>query len=276
MSKRVGSPNSEDPDRERSSVDVEWRDQESIKVVRFHRSGRANALDVEMVQLLIAELSDIPDSTKVVILRSDGRVFSSGVDLDLLRELARSTSPAFVRGTVYGTFQELIRRISTCSIPVIAEVQGPALGAAADLVLSCDLCVASENSWIEETWIAVGLISALGGAFELTKAVGRHRALEMLLTARKITSDECLRLGIYQSVVPPEQLSSAALTLAREICTSDKSAIEACKSLVRQDSSPGLANYLATAQERQLQLIFSEQFRKDLEPSLERRMATIR
>lgn len=255
-------------------VSIEWFDDQSIKVVRFHRPERANALDVITVQAISQEINSIPDKTKVVILGSIGTTFSAGVDLSLLEKLATTSSSEFIRQTVYGAFQGLIRSISTCPVPVIAEIQGPALGAAADLVLACDLCVGGEEAWIEETWTVYGLISALGGSFELTNVLGRYRSLEALLTARRLTSVECYQLGIFQSVVPSESLSNSVMELARRIAQLDRSTLEACKSLVRRQSEPELMANLRSARDFQIPLILSEDFRAKFESRSKQKVET--
>jgi enoyl-CoA hydratase/carnithine racemase len=238
-----------------------WTDTEEIKIVEFARLECANALDLSTTEMLSHEILSVPDEIKVIVLRSKGRVFSAGADFELLQQIARERRADFTRSAVYGAFQGLIRSIATCPVPVIVEVQGAALGAGADLVLSCDLCVAGEEASIEETWSRYGLISALGGSFELTRAVGRFRALEIMLSARRVTSQECLSLGLFNVVVPGDSLRTTTMKLAANISALDRATIEACKSLIRSDSQSGLATYSGNALDKQLSLIMSENFR---------------
>lgn len=246
------------------TIATEMMGDETIKIVSLNRAQRANAIDIETAAALAREFEALPDSVKVVVLRSQGGVFSAGVDLEVLDSLSSAPDEAFIRNVVYGTFQRVITLIAHCPVPVIAELQGPALGAAADIVLACDLCVASEEAWIEETWNSFGLIPALGGAFELTRAVGRRRALKLLLSAPRLTASECQALGLIQEVVSSGAVRQAATDLALSIATNERETIVAMKAMVRHDSSSHLSAYLSAAVDQQIPLIQAAAFRDRL------------
>src|SRR5262249_56467597 len=110
---------------------------------------------------------------------------------------------------------------------VVGRLHGPAIGAGADLALACDIRVASTAAWIQEAWIRLGLVPALGGGFVLPSLLGASGALEAILTARRIPADECLRTGIFQRLVPPDRLDAEVASLTASIAGAAAAALPA-------------------------------------------------
>lgn len=200
--------------------------------VRICRSRRGNSLTPDVARDLGAAIEHAGSSARCVVLESEGGIFCAGADLEFLLGLEGSTTE-HVEQVVYECFQGMIRAICQCPVPVVARLQGGAAGAGADLLLACDLVVASDRAWIQESWIEIGATSALAGAHHLTRSVGRVRALDLLLSSRRIGAHEALALGLVNRVVHPGQLDEAVADLCATVLERDPEAVRAMKALVR-------------------------------------------
>jgi 2-(1,2-epoxy-1,2-dihydrophenyl)acetyl-CoA isomerase len=216
--------------------EVRTKREAGVLTITFGDPELANAITWDLAREIVSVLNAV-DEDRVVVLASEGKVFCSGADLALLQPYGHPTKLHEVRENIYSAFQALVRAIWECPVPVIARLQGPALGAGADLALACDLRVASTRSWLEESWIKLGTISALGGAAALTRAVGSGTALDLLLTARRLSALEALAGHVFQRVVEPDQLDAEVQSVTDAIVVADPEAVRSMKSLVRQDPS---------------------------------------
>jgi 2-(1,2-epoxy-1,2-dihydrophenyl)acetyl-CoA isomerase len=212
-------------------VSVDWHDE--VAVLTFGDAAGGNALTFELARELTGAVEEAGRRAGCIVLRSAGPVFCSGADLSVLEPLGDEARTEDVRTLVYGAFQPLVRGMVTAPVPVVARLQGPALGAGADLALACDLRVASTAAWLEESWIRLGTISALGGAHALSRVVGAGTALDLLLTARRLRAPDLLAAGLVQRVTSPEALDDEVMALARQIASADRDAVRAMKELVR-------------------------------------------
>lgn len=233
--------------------DVRLRWTGDIARIEFGNPATGNALTWDLGARLRWTVESVAQRASCIVLSTPGRVFCAGADLEMLRELASPDKAGDVRERVYGVFQALISAVSDSPAPVITRVQGPALGAGVDLLLASDIRVASDRAWLEESWIRLGVIAALGAAETLATLVGRGTALDLLLTARRVKADEALRLGLLQRVVAPEDLDAEVDGVAGRISEADRDAVRAMKRLVT--SSDSLAAGLALALEEQVPLI---------------------
>lgn len=214
--------------------DVRVSRADGVLTITFGQPEQANALTWDLARDVVAALEDLDDD-RVVVLATEGRVFCSGADLELLEPYGHPDRLSQVRENIYSAFQALVRAIAECPVPVVARVQGPALGAGADLALACDLRVATTKAWLEESWIRLGTISALGGAATLVRSLGPATALDLLLTARRLTPQEALAAHVYQRVVEPDDLDAELASVASAIASADPQAVRSMKALVRFD-----------------------------------------
>jgi enoyl-CoA hydratase len=175
----------------------------------------------ELVHIFDA-LSDRED-VRVVILTAAGDVFSAGADIKERVGLVREPGD-------YPRHNRLVREffysVTDCAKPVIAAVNGPAIGAGFILMLSCDIMLASDNAYFVMPEINVGLA---GGARTLMEHFGRSRTRAMYLTGRKVAAAELYRLGVIEACVPRAQLMDAALDIAREIAAKSPLAVQKIK-----------------------------------------------
>lgn len=184
-----------------------------IALVTLNRPARRNALSVSLMQELLACLREIGHSSEVraVILASAGPAFSAGHDLSELRE---RTIGEYRQ--VFDICTELMETVQKVPQPVIAEVRGMATAAGCQLVASCDLAVASEDAQFATPGVRIGLFCTTP-MVALTRAIGRKRALEMLLTGSPIDARTALDWGLVNRVAPAERLREETMALARRI-----------------------------------------------------------
>ena len=191
--------------------------QDGILKVELHRPATLNALklrDFNEISRIFREIERNPD-VRVVILTGAGRGFCSGINLDDEAD-AQASSPNEILEQQYSTatFPLEMRR---CRKPIIAAVNGAAVGGGLCLALSADIRIASTKAVFISPFIKIGATSDLGISYLLPRIVGHGVAMEMSLTARSVRADEALRIGLVTRVVEPEELMASALETARTI-----------------------------------------------------------
>jgi enoyl-CoA hydratase/carnithine racemase len=187
--------------------------EEDAAVITLNRPQRRNALSLELMLELIYLLGEVGRDKKIrsVILASEGKVFCSGHDLT---EMTGRTESDYRR--LFDTCCALMQKIQSIAQPVIAEVQGIATAAGCQLVASCDLAVASEAAQFATPGVRIGLFCTTP-MVALTRAIGRKRAMEMLLTGRMIDAATAADWGLINRAVPPENLRASTRQLAAQI-----------------------------------------------------------
>ncbi|MHB8141086.1 MAG: enoyl-CoA hydratase [Vulcanimicrobiaceae bacterium] len=199
--------NSETPFVERSDRD------DGIAILTMNRPQRRNALSLAMMRALIEAFQDINAAGEVraVILRGAGPAFCAGHDLS---ELIGRDVNAYRR--IFTTCVELMECIQRIAPPVIAEVAGMATAAGCQLVATCDLAVAASSAHFATPGVKIGLFCSTP-MVALTRAIGRKRAMELLLTGEPIDAATAAQWGLINRVVAPERLSEETLALAHRI-----------------------------------------------------------
>jgi len=203
---------------------------DGVRTLTLNRPESLNALTVEAMGALADRLEEAAAdrSAGAVVITGAGSAFSAGGDLAFLHELP-GMPPARAKEVVYGTFQRVPRLIRAMDKPVIAAVNGAAVGAGCEIAVACDFRIASEKARFGEVWITLGCIPALGGMFLLPRLVGLARATELVLTGEIIDAREALRIGLVNKVVMPPDLPRAAEELARNLARGPARAIAAAK-----------------------------------------------
>lgn len=187
----------------------------------LNRPEARNAYSDEMAAALVQALTaaDADGEVRVIVLSGAGDAFSAGGDLKAMRDRTGmfAGAGAELRDRYHWGLQQVAKAFEACETPIVAAVNGPAIGAGLDLACMCDIRLASERAKFGETFVSVGLVPGDGGAYFLTRAIGFARALEMALTARLIDAGEAHRIGLVSGVVPHEELASAARAVATSI-----------------------------------------------------------
>ena len=183
----------------------------NIALVTLNDPGRRNALSREIVRGVSAALRRALDQgARAVVIAANGPAFCAGANIDDLRD-GWMECPA-----ADGDPAVMFRRIAEFGRPVIAAVHGPALGGGMELTLACDLVVAGEAAWFSMPELGHGVIPNTGVAL-LPRVVGMRRALDLILTRRRVPADEALDIGLVNRVVPSHELLDSALSLAAQV-----------------------------------------------------------
>lgn len=231
---------------------------------------KVNAIDSEMLDLLEAALEELESNEEVhcILLRGAGdRAFSAGADVSWLSTLSAEEAKTQVSEKGHRVFTK-IRKIPK---PVIAVVNGYALGGGCELALACDLRIASEKARFSQPEINLGLIPGWGGTQLLPKIVGPTRAKEMILLGEMIDAHEAHKMGLVNRVVPPEKLDEEAVKLAEALASGPPKALEEAKRLVNLSLDTPLEEGLKKEAEGFSRLFSTEDFREGVVAFKERR-----
>lgn len=215
---------------------------ENVAIIRLNRPEVMNAFNFDMLRVLSGHLDIVrfDPAVRVLIITGSGKAFSAGADL---KERA-GMSPEQVRNFIYH-IRRLMDDVEQFTKPVIAAVNGVALGGGTELALAADIRLASENATLGLTETRLAIIPGAGGTQRLPRLVGKGVAKEMIFTGRRIDAREALRIGLVNHVQPPEALMDACLTLAADICQSGPIAVEQAKYAINRgletDLNTGLA-----------------------------------
>ena len=204
-----------------------------LAYVTINRPEVMNAVHHEANVELTAIFEDFirDDDTWIAILTGAGdRAFSAGNDLKATAAIARGERPAPTPGERRVAFGGLVG--VTCDKPIIAAVNGFALGGGCELAIACDIRIASENAVFAQPEVSLGIPPGWGGSQRLPRLVGPGMAAEMILTGRRVAAAEALRIGLVNRVVPLPDLMPAAAELAATIAANGPVAVRAAKRLM--------------------------------------------
>lgn len=230
----------------------------------LNRPERKNALDRELVQRLgdALEAATARPETRVVVLRGSGDAFCAGADLSSMQPEALSDGKL---GERIDEFHRLVRTIVDAPQPIIASIDGPAVGFGADLALACDLRLCSARAFLQESFVHIGLMPDGGGTFWLPALVGIGRALEFLLLGTRLSATQCLEMGLANRVVPPEELETTTAALARQLAAAAPLAVASIKRAVRAAGRDQLEAALSCEKDGQIALLGSDDLREGVE-----------
>lgn len=212
-----------------------------MSFVKSERNGHVTTLTISRPEALNAlnsqVLSDLEDAiieverdseSYAVIITGDGRAFVAGADIAEMRGFSAAEGKAFgVRGG------EVLLRLENMSKPVIAAVNGFALGGGCELAMACDIRIASENAKFGQPETGLGITPGFGGTQRLPRIVGLSKAMELIFTAKVIGAAEALQIGLVSYVCPPEELMAKALELAEKIAVNAPIAVRESKRCIR-------------------------------------------
>lgn len=206
---------------------------DGVAVIHLNIPEKLNALTNPMIDDLFVAAAEITDSTEIraVVITGEGRAFCAGGDLDELRE-------CYGGNTGFARHMERVSRLMVAlvelPVPVIAAVNGAAVGAGMNIALSADLVIASEKAKFSEIFSNIGLVPDLGGTYFLPRLVGRQKAKELIFTARMVTAQEALQIGLVTEVVPEAELEEKSMALARRLAKGPTSAYTMAKKMVNK------------------------------------------
>lgn len=208
-----------------------------VAVVTLHRPEALGALHAAMLRELEDAFVQLARDTsvRVAVLTGEGKAFAAGADIAEMKDFGAQEALAYAqRGA------EALYAIEALPQPVIAAVNGFALGGGCELALACDIRIASEKARFGQPEVGLGVIPGFGGTQRLARAVGLGRAMHMILSGRPIGAQEALAIGLVSAVYPPEAFREAALALARTIAENAPLAVQAAKRALRTGADQGL------------------------------------
>jgi enoyl-CoA hydratase/carnithine racemase len=215
---------------------------------------------------------DGEEDVRAVVVTGAGSAFSAGGNV---REMAEGAgmfggSPAEQRQGYRHGIQRIPLALHQCEVPLIAAVNGPAVGAGCDLALMCDLRIMSERAFFAESFVQLGLIPGDGGAWFLTQAVGPARAAEMALTGDRVDAATALEWGLVSRVCPDDVLLDEARALAGRVAKNPPHAVRMAKKLLRESRRRDLADVLELSAAMQALAHHTDEHRTAVEAFLER------
>jgi 2-(1,2-epoxy-1,2-dihydrophenyl)acetyl-CoA isomerase len=243
-----------------------------VATVLLNRPERLNAMYTKWFEEFSEafELIRRDDSMRVVVITGAGRAFCAGGDIKLDVSQTGSWDP---RTMVYENeiAQRVIRDIRQLPRPVIARVNGVAVGGGCDLALACDIVIASTDASFGEFWIRRGLLPGMGGAQLLPFLVGSHRAKELLFTGERIDAEEAARIGLINRAVAPDALDDAVDTLAARLANMPTMAIGMVKKMVHSVTDAELESQFQVSTSSYHLLSATEDYREGVRAFEEKR-----
>lgn len=195
--------------------------------MQLNRPKVLNALSYDTILELMTAFEELDKDhgVNVIILTGGQSVFAAGADL---KEMAEATPVDLMLGRRF----ELWDRVRKVSKPIVAAVAGYCLGGGCELAMNCDIIIASESAAFGQPEVNVGIMPGAGGTQRLTRAVGKYKSMEMILTGRSISAEEAHRIGLVNKIVPAESLLEEAKKLANEIASKPPLSVRAAKQAI--------------------------------------------
>src|SRR6184192_3792984 len=213
---------------------VDLRTHGGIAVIRFNRPEKMNAIGaVTRTQLADAiKQAERDDAVRVVVLTGSGRAFCSGADVTEMAPGAGMRTPEDVGNVLRNEYMPMLMRLRTMPKPVIAAMNGPAVGIGASFALACDMRIATPEAYILEAFVNIGLAPDGGVSWLLPRLAGTGVAYWMLFAGRPLAAADAERLGVINRMVPAEQLDEVVRELATHLASQPRGALAAAKRAV--------------------------------------------
>ena len=247
-----------------------------VGIITINRPKALNALNSQVLEELDAVLDAVDlDATRALILTGAGeKSFVAGADIGEMSTLTKEQGEAFGKKG-----NDVFRKLETFPIPVIAAVNGFALGGGCEISMSCDIRICSENAVFGQPEVGLGITPGFGGTQRLARLVSPGMAKQMIYTARNIKADEAYRIGLVNAVYPQEELMEAAKKMAAGIAMQAPIAVRNCKKAINEglqvdmdqalvieeklfgdcfetaDQQAGMGNFLEKDKEKKLKVV---------------------
>jgi len=233
------------------------RPEEGVALVRLNRPEAKNALNLALRRRIHDAFTELgeEESVRAIVLTGNADAFAAGADLT---EIATLGPIDVLRRATH----RLSRPLAECPVPVIAAINGFALGGGLEIALMCDVIVVGEGARLGLPEIRVGVMPGAGGTQRLTRLVGKHRAMLMALTAEIIDGAEALRLGLASKLVPDSEVLDEALAIARRIAGFPPIGARMIKESIQAAAEQGLENTLAL-ERKSFALLFATDDQKE-------------
>jgi enoyl-CoA hydratase len=239
-----------------------------VALITLNRPKDLNALNWQMMQELRDALQklDKNDNVRAVVITGNDQAFAAGADI---KQMADKTAIEMLTLDQFSTWDQ-IRKTKK---PLIAAVSGFALGGGCELAMTCDMIIASETARFGQPEIKIGVMPGAGGTQRLTKALGKAKAMELILTGRFLSAEEALRHGLINKIVPVEMYLREAVTLAGEIAQMSPIAAQLAKEAVNRSYEAHLDEGLAFERKNFYLAFASEDQKEGMKAFVEKRKA---
>ena len=204
----------------------------NVKILAVNRPEAMNALNSMVFKEMKSFLNDLSSETKALVITGEGKAFVAGADISEMVNMSSSEGEAFSR-----TGQEVFSMLENLDIPVIAAVNGYALGGGCELAMACDIRIASTRAKFGQPEVNLGLIPGYAGSQRMPRLVGMGNALFYLMTGDHLKAEDAFRIGLVQLVVDPEELIEQALEIGKKIASKGPAAIGKVKKVARKGIS---------------------------------------
>jgi enoyl-CoA hydratase/carnithine racemase len=239
------------------SVVLVERPAEAVALIRINRPEARNALNMEVRRLIARHLTEAgeDEAVRCVVLTGNEKSFAAGADI---KEMAGAgTIDMVLRGT-----HKLWRTIAACPKPVIAAVNGFALGGGCELAMTCDIVIAGESAKFGQPEVKIGIIPGGGGTQRLTRVAGKYKAMRYILTGDLFGAKEAFEMGLVSEIVPDAEVEKRAIEMAQQVAALSPLAIQQAKEAVLRGMDAALETGLAL-ETKAIQILFSSQDQKE-------------
>ena len=237
-----------------------------VGIIRLNRPEVLNALSLELMKKLVSQLEayDLDENIHVILLSGSERVWAAGADIKDMADA--STFDMYNR-------QQFTRweRIKKISKPIVAAVSGYALGGGCELAMHCDIIIASESAQFGQPEINLGVMPGAGGTQRLTRAIGKFKAMDMILSGRFITAREAFDAGLVSRVVSKEQFLDETIAIATEIASRPPIALQLAKEAVLAADEMALTHGLEYERKLFYSLFATEDQKEGMKAFIEKR-----
>ncbi len=242
-----------------------------VAIIQLNRPTELNALNLQLMGEIRDALLDLDanESVRAIVITGNDRAFAAGADI---KQMAGRTSVDMLKIDQFSTWDS-IRKTKK---PLIAAVSGFALGGGCELCMLCDMIVASETAQFGQPEINIGVMPGAGGTQRLTRAVGKVRAMEMVLTGKFISAEEAMEAGLINKIVPVELYLEEAIKLAGEIATKSPIAVQMAKESVLKAFDSHLQEGLYFERKNFYMLFATEDQKEGMAAFVEKRKANFK
>jgi 2-(1,2-epoxy-1,2-dihydrophenyl)acetyl-CoA isomerase len=248
---------------------IEFKLDDHVARITLNRPDRLNSFTAQMHEELRSALADAAEA-RVIILTGAGRAFCAGQDLNE-RSVAAGGAPVDLGATVEAGWNPLITALTSMPQPVIAEVNGVAAGAGANIALACDIVIAARSAKFIQSFSAIGLIPDSGGSWILPRLVGQARAMGLALTGEPLPAEKAEEWGLIWKCVDDEALGSEVDSLAAKLASLPPLGLAAIKGIIRSTWGRALDEELLLQRDEMRRLGFTDDYREGVAAFLEKR-----
>jgi 2-(1,2-epoxy-1,2-dihydrophenyl)acetyl-CoA isomerase len=244
----------------------------AVATLTLARPERLNAINAEVHADIRAALEQVESNPAIrcLVITGDGRAFCSGQDLT--ERATAGDRPIDTGAALDRDYNPLVRRLAAFHVPTIAAVNGPAVGAGANLALACDILLFARSAYLQEAFARIGLVPDAGGTWFLPRIVGWKRALAMALTAEQVPADECQRIGIAYKVFDDASFAAEVKKFAALVAMGPTFAYKRIKRALLASYDNDLNTQLDLERDLQREAGQSQDFREGVKSFLEKRL----